>query len=133
MTKVKKAYRLTYQDENRFKGLFNTLRKYNMLAYKQFVFNYLPELRKGNLVGSKVNDTTYRLPLSSDNLFEFVYGATFIEYTVNDNIITITDIEPQRFLFEGRRRALESYKGCPYISTKERFLIDFYYQTHREE
>ena len=46
-----KNIRVTYEDENAFNKLAKSLKKYNMLAYKDFIFNLMYQLRAGKMVG----------------------------------------------------------------------------------
>ena len=46
---MKGRYLLDYLDENNFKKLERSLKKYNMMAYKRLQFDFYPKLRKGEL------------------------------------------------------------------------------------
>ena len=43
---MKGTYIFDYVNENEFKKLERSLKKYNMLAYKKLYFEYYPELKK---------------------------------------------------------------------------------------
>lgn len=128
-TKVKRdiRYKVSYTDEYRFSILLKSLKHYNMKAYKDFVFYYLPYMRSGEFLADRLEDGTYRQYLKSDPVFEFVHGKLYIYYTVEDNIITLTKIEPEKFLEVGRKSMLDTYKGCPITSAKDKFLVDFFF------
>ena len=113
------SYIFDYQNENEFKVKERTLRKYNMLAYKELVFKYYPELRNGNFLGSLVNSNqqehtkSYELELPTDELFKKVHGDVKLHYTVYEDkkIILLTNITPDEILAEGHRTELTTYKG----------------------
>ncbi len=113
------SYIFEYQNENEFKVKERTLRKYNMLAYKELVFKYYPELRNGNFLGSLVNRNqkertkSYELELPTDELFKKVHGDVKLHYTVYEDkkIILLTNITPDDILAEGHRTELTTYKG----------------------
>ena len=46
---MKENYLFDYINENEFKKLERSLKKYNMLAYKKLYFEYYPALKEGNL------------------------------------------------------------------------------------
>ena len=48
---VKEFYIFDYTDENEFKKLERSLKKYNMLAFKKLYFEYYPQLKEGKLLG----------------------------------------------------------------------------------
>ena len=51
---MKGRYLLDYLDENNFKKLERSLKKYNMMAYKKLMFDFYPSLRKGEFLGELV-------------------------------------------------------------------------------
>lgn len=119
-------YKVTYEDEIKFVGLCKSLKHYNMKAYKEFIFDYLPKLREGEKPGEKLKSKEYKIDLFTDDMFEFVHGKIAIYYRVKHNVVTITRIEPSEFLTYGRRKLLETYKGIPVTSPRDRFMIDYY-------
>ena len=48
---MKETYLFDYINENEFKKLERSLKKYNMLAYKKLYFEYYPALKEGNFLG----------------------------------------------------------------------------------
>lgn len=125
-------YKVKYQDENEFNKLFKVLKDTNMKAYKDFIFNYLPKMRVGEFTSDKVRDNLYRIYLQSDPLFEFVYGRIYIYYKLEGNNIVLITVEPKDFLECARRKLLDTYKGCPVTSAKDKFKIDYYYAKNRD-
>lgn len=114
------SYIFEYQNENEFRVKERTLRKYNMLAYKKLVFEYYPELRNGNFLGSLVSENekeqvrSYELKLPTDELFKKVHGDVKLHYTVylDKKIILLTNITTSDgILAEGHRTELTTYKG----------------------
>ena len=127
-TKFKK---IDFIDENDFKKKERSVRKYNMLAYKDLIFKYYPELKKGNYEGQKIESNEedkvvkYELQLATDERFKKVYGPIILHYTVytEKNLILLTDITPNEILIEGHRKELATYKGVPYANNKDLFKI----------
>jgi len=113
------SYIFEYQNENEFKVKERTLRKYNMLAYKELVFKYYPSLRNGEFLGSLVSENenehtkSYELELPTDELFKKVHGDVKLHYTVYEDkkIILLTNITPDEIWTEGHRTELTTYKG----------------------
>ena len=48
---MNRAYIIDYVNENEFKKKEKSVKKYNMLAYKKLIFDYVPSLRDGNFQG----------------------------------------------------------------------------------
>ncbi len=117
--KNQENYIFEYLDENDFRKKERSVRKYNMLAYKKLTFEYYPELRKGNFLGTKIssneqdNTDSYELELPTDALFTKIHGSIKLHYIVyvNKNIILLTNITPEEILDEGHRSELSTYKG----------------------
>ena len=112
-------YVIEYLNENEFRKRERALKKYNMLAYKKFVFEYCPQLREGTFLGElvatneKLGTKTYELKLPTDDLFVKVHGDIKVHYMVyeNDRIIMLDTITPETILNEGHRSELTTYKG----------------------
>ena len=100
---MKGRYILDYLDENNFKKLERSLKKYNMVAYKKLMFDFYPKLRSGEFVGELVSinkhekTETYDLRLPTDSLFVKVYGEVKLNYTVykNNNTVMLNYLEPK--------------------------------------
>ncbi len=116
---MKNTYIIEYLNENEFRKRERALKKYNMLAYKKFVFEYCPQLREGTFLGElvstneKLGTKTYELKLPTDDLFVKVHGDIKVHYMVyeNDRIIMLDTITPETILNEGHRSELTTYKG----------------------
>ena len=116
---MKDAYIFEYTNENEFKKLERSIKKYNMLAYKKLYFEYYPALKEGKLLGKKIstdstnNTESYELTLPTDNLFAKVHGIIRLYYIVylNDHIVMLDKFEPIDILSEGHQSELSTYKG----------------------
>lgn len=116
---MKSAYLFDYVNENEFKKLERSIKKYNMLAYKKLYFSYYPSLKEGNFLGklistNKENGTkTYELKLPTDALFSKVHGDIKLYYLVyeKEKIVMLDKFEPREILSEGHASELVTYKG----------------------
>ena len=132
---MKGRYILDYLDENNFKKLERSLKKYNMVAYKKLMFDFYPKLRSGEFIGELVSinkheqTETYDLRLPTDSLFVKVYGEVKLNYTVHkkNNVVVLNNLEPKEILLDGHRSELTAYKGIMISKAneqKEMFKID---------
>ena len=132
---MRNRYLLDYLDENYYKKLERSLKKYNMMAYKKLVFDFYPKLRTGEFVGELVSinkhdqTETYELKLPTDNLFVKVYGEVKLGYTVykSQNTVMLNSLEPKDILMDGHKTELTAYKGIMISKAnaqKEMFKID---------
>ena len=116
---MKEAYLFEYVNENEFKKLERSLKKYNMLAYKKLYFDFYPSLKEGNFLGQVVavneaqGTTTYELKLPTDIMFSKVHGDIKLHYMVYDKekIVMLDKLTPDDILTEGHQSELETYKG----------------------
>jgi len=116
---MKESFVFDYINENEFKKLERSLKKYNMLAYKKLYFEYYPSLKEGNFLGELVstNQTngskTYELKLPTDIMFSKVHGDIKLHYHVyeKDNTVMLDTITPEDILTEGHQSELVTYKG----------------------
>ncbi|MEI3530175.1 MAG: hypothetical protein V8Q75_03765 [Bacilli bacterium] len=116
---MKDTYSFDYVNENEFKKLERSLKKYNMLAYKKLYFEYYPTLKEGNFIGELVgtnkikNTATYELKLPTDIMFSKVHGDIKLHYIVyqQDSIVMLDTISPEDILTEGHQSELVTYKG----------------------
>jgi hypothetical protein len=112
-------YLFDYVNENEFKKLERSLKKYNMLAFKKLYFDYYPKLKEGNFLGELVdtnsikNIKTYELILPTDILFAKVHGNIKLHYHVyeDEKTIMLDSISPEDILTEGHQSELVTYKG----------------------
>ncbi len=132
---MRNRYLLDYLDENYYKKLERSLKKYNMMAYKKLVFDFYPKLRVGEFVGELVSinkhdqTETYELKLPTDSLFVKVYGEVKLNYTVykTQNTVMLNSLEPKEILMDGHKTELTAYKGIMISKAnaqKEMFKID---------
>lgn len=116
---MKEVYLFEYVNENEFKKLERSLKKYNTLAFKKLCFDYYPSLKDGKFLGEVVatnkekGTITYELKLPTDVMFAKVHGNVKLIYHVyeNDKIIMLDRLEPFEILSEGHQSELETYKG----------------------
>ncbi len=116
---MKSTYLFDYVNENEFKKLERSIKKYNMLAYKKLYFEYYPALKEGNFLGklistNKKNGTkTYELKLPTEALFSKVHGDIKLYYLVyeENKIVMLDKFEPTEILSEGHASELVTYKG----------------------
>ena len=132
---IKGTYIFEYLNENEFKKLERSVKKYNMLAYKKLIFEFYPKMKEGNflgkLVGSNTDENTkkYELRLPTDDLFVRVHGEVVLHYSVceNSHTIILETITPETLLSEGHRQELQAYKGVMLSKAnpeKDKFKID---------
>ena len=116
---MKGIYLFDYINENEFKKLERSLKKYNMLAYKKLYFEYYPSLKEGNFLGELVSTNqqngteTYELKLPTDPMFAKVHDVIKLHYMVykNEHIVMLVTISPEDILGEGHQSELVTYKG----------------------
>lgn len=116
---MKETYIFDYVNENEFRKLERSIKKYNMLAYKKLYFEYYPSLKEGKFLGklistNKTNNTsTYELKLPTDAMFSKVHGDIKLYYMVyhNEKIVMLDKFEPMEILSEGHASELVTYKG----------------------
>ena len=116
---MKETYIFDYVNENEFRKLERSIKKYNMLAYKKLYFEYYPSLKEGNFLGKLVstnnanNTSTYELKLPTDAMFSKVHGDIKLYYMVyhNEKIVMLDKFEPMQILSEGHASELVTYKG----------------------
>ena len=116
---MKETYLFDYINENEFKKLERSLKKYNMLAYKKLYFEYYPALKEGNFLGELVSTnsaqgtSTYELKLPTDIMFSKVHGDIKLHYLVyeNNKIVMLDKLTPEDILSEGHQSELVTYKG----------------------
>ena len=116
---MKESFVFDYINENEFKKLERSLKKYNMLAYKKLYFEYYPSLKEGNFLGKLVstNQTNgskkYELKLPTDIMFSKVHGDIKLHYHVyeKENTVILDTITPEDILTEGHQSELVTYKG----------------------
>ena len=116
---MNKSYMFEYRNENEFKKLERSVKKYNMLAYKKLTFEYYDDLKNGKFLGklvstnSKEGSKGYELRIPTDEMFAKVHGDMTLHYTVYEdkNVVLLETITPEDILTEGHRTELPTYKG----------------------
>ncbi|HHT38799.1 MAG TPA: hypothetical protein GXZ95_05290 [Mollicutes bacterium] len=116
---MNKNYVFEYLNENEYKKIERSVKKYNMLAYKKLNFEFYPSLREGKFLGklvsmnSKDKTKTYELKLPTDDMFAKVHGDMKLHYTVYEdkNVILLVTISPEDILSEGHRTELATCNG----------------------
>ena len=116
---MKETYIFDYINENEFRKLERSIKKYNMLAYKKLYFEFYPALKEGNFLGKLIstnqanNTSSYELKLPTDAMFSKVHGDIKLYYHVyhKEKIVMIDKFEPMEILSEGHASELVTYKG----------------------
>ncbi len=116
---MKETYIFDYTNENEFRKLERSIKKYNTLAYKKLYFEYYPSLKEGKFLGklistNKSNGTSaYELKLPTDAMFSKVHGDIRLYYIVyhKEKIVMLDKFEPIDILSEGHASELVTYKG----------------------
>ena len=116
---MKDNYVFDYVNENEFKKLERSLKKYNMLAYKKLYFEYYPALKEGEFLGELVSTNQangskkYELKLPTDIMFSKVHGDVKLHYHVYEDkkTVILETITPEDILTEGHQSELVTYKG----------------------
>lgn len=110
--------KLIFIDENDFNKKYHSLKKYCPKAHKYLMFDILSKYNFNEQEGKHIE----KLPTSKE--FKAVYGQIKLVYTRKNDVVTIENIEPAKFLIDGYRSELDSYKGLPYRDKKDKFKID---------
>lgn len=116
---MREVYTFEYINENEFKKLERSLKKYNTLAFKKLYFDYYPSLKDGQFLGEitstnkEKGTVTYELKLPTDVMFSKVHGDIKLRYHVyeNEKTVMLDTLEPFEILSEGHRSELVTYKG----------------------
>ena len=120
---MNETYSFEYVNENEFKELESSLKKYQFSAYKKLYYEFYPALKKGNFLGEivdfdkgkgKGNSTTiYELKLPTDLTFSFIRGNIRLHYTVYERkkIVMFDKFTSYDILMEGSKHELKTYKG----------------------
>ena len=116
---MKETYIFDYINENEFRKLERSIKKYNMLAYKKLYFEFYPALKEGNFLGKLIstnqanNTSSYELKLPTDAMFSKVHGDIKLYYHVyhKEKIVMLDKFEPMEILSEGHASEIVTYKG----------------------
>jgi hypothetical protein len=123
--------KIYYDDTPKLQHELRSLRKYNMVGYKQIIFKD----RIIDLEFNKVNNDLYVADLKTDRIFKDVYGTCQVYATYNDenNSIKVLYIEPSDLLLAGFMKTLNTYVGTPYRDSKDLFKIKLALAKERQE
>lgn len=105
---------ITYLDENEYKKKEKALRRYFMKNYKYLVFKFYPTLKKDGKI-----DGVYQVTLPTSDLFEKVYGAIELHFSVRNDVAILEDITPDRILMDCYEGDIPVYKRIPYRTKKD--------------
>lgn len=117
---LKEDTKIYYEDTPHLQHLLRSLRKYNMVGYKQIIFKD----KVVKLEFNRVHDDLYVADLATDRLFEQVYGKYRV-YVLQgqNNSVKVISVDPEDLLTEGFRRTLNTHLGTPYRDEKDLFKI----------
>ena len=120
------AVRVLFEEngENTFNRLLKSLRTYNMNAFKEFHFEFMPKIKQGEILGNLIGDNLYEYLLPCDILFEKVYGKLRVIYRLEDKVVRLLSIEPSGILYECSMKLLDTYKGVVVAGPKDKFKVD---------
>lgn len=112
-------YLFEYVNENEFRKLERSLKKYQLSAYKKLYFDFYPSLKEGKFIGEVVDvneiqgTTKYELKLPTERLFAIEHGDIKLHYTVyeEEKIIIFEKLTPYDILLDGYNNELVIYKG----------------------
>lgn len=129
---MKETYSFEYVNENEFRKLEKSLKKYQLSAYKKLFFDFYPSLKEGKFIGEVVDfdkvkgTTTYELKLPTDLSFSKIHGDIKLHYTVYEEkkIIILEKLTPYDILLDGHNNELVTFKGV--MVSKENTDKDFF-------
>lgn len=125
---IEEGIRISYEDmmsENEFNKLIRAVRTYNMSAYKDFIFKFIPEVKSGKVLGNKISDEIYEYELPCSDLFKKVHGKLRVLYKIKGNNIIMVSVEPREILTKCMAKLLDTYKGVVITGPKDKFKVDF--------
>lgn len=109
---------LIFLDENLYIKKKKALARYCRKSYKDLIMHIIPTLLKDGKT-----DGIYVADITTDDLFEKVYGKIRLKFSIQNDIAIVEDIEPNDILIECYMKNLPIYKGVPYSSKKDLFKI----------
>ena len=113
--------KIYYDDTPKLQHELRSLRKYNMVGYKQVIFKD----RLVDLDFENIRDDFYYADLKTDRIFEAVYGKCkiYILYNPETNSANVLSVDPSDLLLAGFMKTLDTYVGTPYRDDKDLFKI----------
>ena len=129
---MNKPYSFEYVNENEFRKLERSLKKYQFSAYKKLFFDFYPSLKEGKFIGEVVDvnevqgTTKYELKLPTERLFAIEHGDIKLHYTVyeEEKIIILEKLTPYDILLDGHNNELVTYRGV--MNSKKNTDEDFF-------
>lgn len=129
---MNKTYSFEYVNENEFRKLERSLKKYQFSAYKKLFFDFYPSLKEGKFIGEVVDvnevqgTTKYELKLPTERLFAIEHGDIKLHYTVyeEEKIIILEKLTPYDILLDGHNNELVTYRGV--MNSKKNTDEDFF-------
>lgn len=116
---------LDYREQHRIERLIRSLKTYNMIAYKEYAFEFMKEIKRGNFLGKYNEDEdTYTYYMFSDEVFRKLYGDVRLIYRVQGSKVILLDLQPSKVFEEGARRLLGTYHGTVVVDETDKFKID---------
>lgn len=106
------------KDEIDFKKKLRSLKKYCPIAYKYFLFDFK------NIC--EVENGCYEHTLPTSKEIKAIYGEIKVKYIIDNNSLTLLDIEPAQFLLDGYITDLKVYEGVPYRNEQDKFKIKLF-------
>lgn len=106
-----------------YEKTLKALSKYNRLAYKKIIFEILPMLRNGELVGTPIAENTYKIPLPSSPQFIEVHGEISLVYSIIGDELWLRRIEPYEVLMNAHAKLVSVIDGVPITSPKDEFKM----------
>lgn len=120
-----KLYVTNAENESYRIGL-KALSKYNRLAYKEIIFNILPNIRIGNFLGETSDGIHYIITLPCDEKFSKIHGQVYLHYEISDHSVTMTSLEPSQILIKLHRKLVNICDGVPITDNKDLFKLHLY-------
>ncbi len=109
---------IRYDNENDFKKLERSLKKYCGKSWKYYCFQILPKLRKEHKLNGE-----YEINLLADDLFCKVYGDIKLLFRVENDVAILEKFIPEDILLDGYMLDLPTIKGIPFRDDKDLFKI----------
>ena len=122
---VSRSYITDLENDSYRIGL-KALSKYNRLAYKEVLFNVLPNIRAGKFIGDTSDGTNYVVTLPCDDRFIKIHGKVYLHYNVTGRKVTITALEPAKTLEKLHRKLVNVHDGVPITDQKDLFKLNLY-------
>lgn len=104
-------YEIEYVNEKEFRQLERGLKRYNMLAYKDYYFTYRPKLQAGDFSDAVLDGDVYEIGLRTNEMFKKAYGQCKLIFKVIGNTVFLIDITPSDKILDGHNSELAVYKG----------------------